>query len=288
MSNFYAKSELSVKEFERLSDYINDQLGIKMPITKRIMLEARLQKRLKALNIQHFNEYIEFLFSDEGQRSEKRNFLNVVTTNKTDFFRESDHFDFLVDKVLPDYYNSGVKNIRIWSSACSSGEEVYTLAIVLEEFKEKHRDFDYSILGTDISTDVLTKAKNGVYSESSVQVIAPELIKKYFKPTSKFVDPRVKENMYEVSDRLRSKVRLGRFNLMSNKYNVPGPFEIVFCRNVLIYFNRDRQVQILSNILKQLIDDGKLFLGHSESMAGINLNLAAGGCSAVYRKIGRV
>jgi chemotaxis protein methyltransferase CheR len=288
MSNFYAKFELSVKDFEKLSKYIGSELGIKMPVSKRIMLEARLQKRLKALGMDDFKSYMDFLFSDEGQKVEKRNFFNVVTTNKTDFFRESDHFDFLEQKVLPEYYAHGVKNLRIWSAASSSGEEVYTLAIVLEEFKEKHKDFDYSILGTDISTEVLTKAKNGVYPASAVSVIPQNLRSKYFKKTSKYSDIRIKEDMYEVVDKLKSKVRLGRFNLMSSKYNVPGPFEVVFCRNVLIYFNRDRQVQILSNILNQMVNDGKLFLGHSESMAGINLNLAPGGCSAVYRKVGRV
>ena len=188
-----------------------------------------------------------------------------MATNKTDFFRENSHFEFLRDNILPELYDSGCRKIRIWSAASSSGEEPYTLAMVMEEFAAGHSGLDYSILGTDISTKVLTRAKEGVYKPDTVKGISDALRKRYFRKIEVNGD-----TMYEVLPRLKSRMRWGRFNLMSTNYNVPGPFEIIFCRNVLIYFDRENQRYIFSRLLEKLTPRGVVFLGHSESMAGIS------------------
>lgn len=276
------KSIMSDKEFYRLSDIIDRELGIKMPFTKKIMLESRLQKRLRILELRDFTEYIDFLIDSNRNQAEMVEFRNMVTTNKTDFFRENNHFEFLNKNLLPRWYKEGKKKIKVWSCACSSGEEPYTLAIVLEEFKRLNSEFEYSITATDISTRVLGKAKEGIYTEADVSVIKPELKKRYFlKGTGD------KKSLYRIKDFLKERITFGRFNLMSNKYSsVPGPSDCIFCRNVLIYFDRDRQEEIISKLLGQMSRDGVLFLGHSESMAGMNLKLKAL-ASSVYTRDNR-
>jgi chemotaxis protein methyltransferase CheR len=241
-----------------------------MPPVKRIMLQSRLQKRLKELKMTSFKEYCNYIFSKEGLNNEIIHMLDVVSTNKTDFFREPVHFDFLTSNILPELVNTSktFKSLKIWSAGCSSGEEPYTIAIVLFEYLEKNPGFDFSILGTDISTKILQKAIDAVYKEERVEGIPLELKRKYFLKSKDRENPSVK-----MGAMLRSKVHFDRLNFMDSSYNVRDMFDIVFCRNVLIYFDRETQEKVINKICTKIPTGGYFFLGHSESIMNMNLPL---------------
>lgn len=264
------KAELSQEEFNKLSTFIYNESGIKMPPVKRIMLQSRLQKRLRELKMSTFKEYCNYIFSKEGLNTEIIHMLDVVSTNKTDFFREPVHFDFLTTNILPELVNASKpnRNIKIWSAGCSSGEEPYTIAIVLFEFLEKYPNFDFSILGTDISTQILQKALDAVYKDERVEGIPFELKRKYFLKSKDRENPSVKMNA-----QLRAKVRFERLNFMDNTYSIYDSFDIVFCRNVLIYFDRETQEKVISKICTKINTGGYFFLGHSESIMNMALPL---------------
>lgn len=269
--------ELDSKCFSRLSSFIDTHLGIKMPETKKVMLESRLQKRLKALNMISFEDYCNYLTRNGGHKEESVEFFNVVTTNKTDFYREIAHFQYLEKSVLPEKFAKGKKSLKFWSCACSSGEEPYTISFVLDQFKKRHSGFTFTVDATDISTKVLNKAKEALYTPEQVEVIPEAAMKAYFDRESGPKGP-----MFRVKPDIRRQVSLSRYNLMTPSKGGGKKYDVIFCRNVLIYFSRERQEMIIKNLLKQLDPDGYLFLGHSESMAGMNLNLKAV-TSAVYQ-----
>lgn len=259
-------TKLSTEEFNRLSVYINTNFGIKMPPEKRTMLQSRLQKRLRDLNLSTFKEYIDMVFTENGESSELIHMIDVVTTNKTDFFREPAHFDYITNEVLPKITG---RQIKIWSAGCSSGEEVYTIAIVVKEFLLKNHGFDYQILGTDISSRVLSKAVNAIYNEDRIANIPLELKKKYFLKSKDRATPTVR-----VIKDLRSKAYYQRLNFIDNDYStIKDMFDIVFCRNVLIYFDRPTQEKVIFRLCQKLKYGGYFFLGHSESIMGMNLPL---------------
>lgn len=267
-SNMNFNAKLSKKDFDRLSDFIFNNYGIKMPEIKHIMLQSRLQKRLRALNFDNFESYVKYVFSSKG-REEVVHMIDVVSTNKTDFFREPQHFDFLREIVLTEAFNhSKQRYFKIWSAGCSSGEEVYTLAIVLSEFAEKNFGVDFSILGTDISTQVLQKASEAVYSMDKVDVIPIELKKKYLLRSK-----NKEKQSIRIIPELRSKTSYQRLNFMDNTYSVSDNFDIIFCRNVLIYFDRLTQEKVINKLSMHLKPGGYLFLGHSESVTGLNVQL---------------
>lgn len=241
-----------------------------MPLSKKGMLQARLQNRLRENNCQDFKEYVNFIFSGSGSESEIVKMIDVVSTNKTDFFRESNHFDFMKEHILPEYAEETSKSeIKIWSSACSSGEEVYSIAMTMSDFTEDHRQMDYSVFGTDISTRILDKAINAIYSEEKTGGILYEQKKKYLLKSKNRENPTVR-----IVPSLRKKASFMRLNLIDNDYrNVPHEFDIIFCRNVLIYFDRDNQEKVISNLCRHLKPNGYFFLGHSESITGLNVPL---------------
>ncbi|MFO7658552.1 MAG: CheR family methyltransferase [Bacteroidales bacterium] len=267
-SDFF-QARLSDREFDKLSGFIMQEYGIKMPPVKKVMLQSRLQKRLKELNMVSFKEYIEYVFSQKGQQEEVIHMIDVVSTNKTDFFREPVHFELLSSQVLPEFYNSHRNNIfRVWSSGCSSGEEPYTMAITLAEFAERNPGFDYSIYATDISTKMLKVAVDAIYKEEKIEIVPLTFKKKYFLRSKNREDQKVR-----IIPGLRNKIMFERLNLISERYNTPDTYDAVFCRNVLIYFDREVQQDILSKICLRLKRDGYLFLGHSESVTGLDLPL---------------
>lgn len=241
-----------------------------MPPVKKVMLQSRLQKRLRELNMTTFKEYIDYVFGKDGLNAEIIHMLDVVSTNKTDFFREPVHFDFLTSTVLPEFVQqkTGSRTIKVWSAGCSSGEEPYTLAIVMADFAEKNPGFDYSIIGTDISTQILQKAVDAVYKEERVSIIPMETKRKYFLKSKDRSSPTVK-----VVGDLRRRVRFGRLNFMDNYYDVPETFDAVFCRNVLIYFDRETQEKVINKLCDKLRPDGYFFLGHSESIMNMDVPL---------------
>lgn len=264
------KAKLTDKEFEKLSIFIDKQVGIKMPIVKKIMLQSRLQRRLRALNLSDFKTYLEYLFSEEGQKHELIHMLDVVSTNKTDFFREPVHFDFLSQIVLPAYIEEFPSNrtMKLWSAGCSSGEEPYTIAITLNEFQKQFPGFKYHIHGTDISSRILQQAVNAVYKEERIINIPIELKRKYFLRSKDRQSPTVRV----VSD-LRKMVSYSRLNFMDNTYELPDFYDLIFCRNVLIYFNRETQEKVIQRLCTKLRSGGYLFIGHSESIMGLDVPL---------------
>ncbi len=264
------KAELSKKDFEAFSNFIYNEFGIKMPPVKRVMLQGRLLKRIRSLNMKSYSDYKDYLFSNEGQKEEIFNFLNVVTTNKTDFFREPVHFDFLKSQVLPEFSNRGSHDpFKIWSAGCSSGEELYTIAMTLNEYKREHVSFNYRMLGTDISQNVLSKAAKGVYASNKVDIVPIELKKRYLLKSKDKVNPTVK-----VRPELQNNLNLKYLNLMDSSYsNINEMFDVVFCRNVLIYFDRATQESVIKKLSAQLKPGGIFFIGHSESLTGMDVPL---------------
>lgn len=260
--------ELSDKQFYKLSKFIYDNYGINLPITKKTLLESRLQKHLRKLGATSFQKYIDNICS--GTESEEVvNMINLVSTNKTHFFRESLHFSFLQNEVLPHARPSAKDKFQIWSAAASTGEEVYSIAITLEEFLAKNgQHINYSILGTDISTDALQVGDIAIYSEKQVEGLPLDLKKKYLL---KSIDR--KEGKVRVIKKIRDKTLFKRFNLIQDRYPAPETFDVIFCRNVLIYFDKPTQERVIRNLARCLRVGGYLFLGHSESLMGIDLPL---------------
>lgn len=264
------KHNMTDEDFSRLSTFVYSELGIKMPYPKKVMLQCRLQKRVNDLKFSSFSEYLEYVFSKEGQEEEMIKMIDLVTTNKTDFFREPSHFDYLRDVVLPELCDSSPskKTIRIWSAACSSGEEPYTIAIVLKDFLEDYPDIDFEIFGTDISMRILQRAAMAIYTEDRVAGIPIETKRKYFLRSKDHTQKTVR-----LIPEIRSKVSFQRMNLMDSYYDVEKEFDIIFCRNVLIYFDRPSQQNVINKLAARLRPEGHFFLGHSESITNMKVPL---------------
>lgn len=266
-SNLF-KISLSDKEFNRLSRYIQDNYGIKMPPIKKTVLQGRLQKRLRKLKMPDYKTYVDFVFSKEGE-NEIIHMMDVVSTNKTDFYREPIHFELLQEEILHELFKrKGNGKINVWSAGCSSGEEPYTIAIVLNEFKIKNPGFDFQIIGTDISTQMLQQGANAVYKEDRIEVIPLNIKKKYFLKSKDQNNPKVR-----LTNELRNKVKFQRLNFMDNVYQINESFDIIFCRNALIYFERENQEVVINKLCNKLAPNGYFFLGHSESITNMNVPL---------------
>ncbi len=284
MTDIFKKS-LTEGSFDRLSELITTQCGIKMPKVKKLMLEGRLRKRLRALGIDCFEKYCEYLFSEEGMENELIHMIDVVTTNKTEFFREPDHFDFMTREALPelvDREGAGIrKRLTVWSAGCATGEEPYTLAMVINEFAEHYNDssFDYVVLATDISTKVLDKAKMGIYREDKMDSVKEGLKKRYLMRGK-----GGQEGFARVVPELRGRLRFRRLNFMESDFGFREPIDIVFCRNVIIYFDRQTQERFLSKIIYHLRRGGYLFIGHSETLSYLNMPIVQV-ASSVYKKV---
>ncbi|MFC5756258.1 MULTISPECIES: CheR family methyltransferase [unclassified Rhizobium] len=259
---------ISKRNFDKLARFIYDYSGIKMPPTKLTMLEGRLRRRLRATRHTSFDDYCDFLFNEGGLEQESVYLIDVVTTNKTDFFREAKHFEYMQMVALPALADSGLRTIRTWSSACSTGAEPYTMAMVLNEFAEGRNDVSYSILATDLSTDVLQTARRGIYAEDLVAPVPRDLQKKYV-----MVAKQQGRREVRISPKLRSRVGFARMNLMDEKYPVGDQMHIIFCRNVLIYFDKQTQAGVLGRLCDCLAKGGYMFIGHSESITGFDLPL---------------
>lgn len=273
-------STMTEKEFKRLSEFVHTEVGIKLPPSKKVMVEARLQKRLRLLGMAGYHDYYEFLFSPQGLDEELVHLIDVITTNTTEFFREPRHFEVLSQDVLPAWREAfgPARPFRLWSAGCSTGEEPYTLSIILSEFAMRVPGFRFSIMATDISTRVLALAKNGVYPEERLAKMTLELKRRYFlrsKDRSRKLVRLVPE--------LRKAVDFRRLNFMET-FRFPEPMDTIFCRNVMIYFDRATQEQLLSKFCQQLRPGGFLFIGHSESLTGMDLPLRQH-APTVYRKI---
>ncbi len=276
--------QISHRSFDQLAEFITREFGIKMPESKISMIQSRLLRRVRDLRLPSIDKYCEHLFSSSEGAAERVHFINAVTTNKTDFFREPQHFKYLTETALPKLARSGYGalngRVALWSAACSSGEEPYTLAMVLSEYAAGHPAFQFRILATDISTKVLKIAKDGIYSGQQVAPVTPQLRRKYL------LQGRGEwHSSMRVASALRRTVSFHQLNLMDADYCVRDMFDVIFCRNVLIYFERPTQEAVISKLCRNLKPGGYLFIGHSESLSGFDLPLDSAG-SACFRKRG--
>ena len=271
---------MSTRDYARLCELIYAKAGIHLGSEKKIMLEVRVKRRLKALNLSSYGQYCDYLFEPKGLKEELVSLIDVVTTNKTDFFREPKHFDFLVEKALPELTlaSASGRPLLIWSAGCSTGEEPYTLAIVLSEYALTHPGFRFRILATDISTTVLAKAEAGVYSTSVVAPVASALQRKYFMRSRDSSSDQVR-----VVPELRRLIEFRRLNFMDTDYGVAEKADAIFCRNVIIYFDRPTQERILKKLSHHLAPRGFMFVGHSETLHDMDLPLTPV-APALYRR----
>jgi len=262
-----ASDGISQRNFKRLAALIYDETGIKMPESKVTMLEGRLRRRARAAGRGSIDDYCHHLLEGGGAKGDELvQFINAVTTNKTDFFREPRHFDYLRQSILPGYVAQGRRMIRCWSAACSTGAEPYTIAMVLDDFAERQGGPDYELLATDIDTDVLETARRGIYADDMVAPVAEDLRRKYV------MEPKDGDRReVRINPALRRKIAFGRLNLMHARYAIGEPVDMIFCRNVLIYFDKPTQKQVVSRLCDNLRSGGYLFVGHSESIVGFDL-----------------
>ena len=267
--------------FQRLSVFIKAQCGIEMPPSKKTMLEGRIRKRLRSLGMNSFENYCHYLFSPEGVESELVHMLDVVTTNKTAFFREPGHFEYMIKSALPDLiklYGVSAKCFRVWSAACSTGEEPFTLAMVLSEFAQTHPGFQYDILATDISNQVLERAREGIYEHDKIQPIPLQLRKKYLLKSK---DPNKK--IIKFVDEVKNCITFKRLNLMDSSFHINEHMDVIFCRNVMIYFDKANKEKLINRFYGQMVSGGYLFLGHSETLTGMKTAFSYAGAT-IYRK----
>jgi len=255
---------LSDRHFRSIAEFIEGQVGIKLPAGKRLMLEGRLQKRVRALNYSDVNEYVDRLFAGGQMDTELIHLIDCVTTNKTDFFREPSHFAFMKSVAVPELIGlrgRESRGLKVWSSACSTGMEAYTAAIVLDDMLRSGARFQFRILGTDISTSVLRLAKAGIYAREMIAPVPGELASRYFLSSKDRSRAEVR-----VVPELRRSTNFMRMNLMDPVYPVDRDVDIIFCRNVLIYFDKPTQRKVVDQLCAHLRPGGYLMVGHSESM----------------------
>ena len=273
---------LSDSEFAELVKIIYDKTRIQMSNHKRALVTSRLSKRLRALHMDSFREYIEFVKNAKDE--ELTNFVNAVTTNKTDFFRENKHFEYMKSTFLPDWeknFKAGkVKNLRIWSAACSTGEEPYTIQMTLHEYFGSNYDkYDIKVLASDIDTNVLAHGRAGIYREESVEPIQDNILRKYFLKGS-----GDKEGLYKVKDILKKNLFFRQLNFKDEDFDIHTQFDLIFCRNVIIYFDKDFQKELFNKFYRYLKDDSLVFIGHSETLFGVSDKFKYV-ASNIYKKI---
>ncbi len=272
---------ISSRDYTRLCGLIYSEAGIHLGTDKKTMLEVRIKRRLKALDLGSYGHYCDYLFGREGLKEEIVHLIDVVTTNKTDFFREPRHFDYLIETALPELIsqNSSGRPLLIWSAGCSTGEEPYTLAIVLSEYALTHPGFRFRILATDISTTVLAKAELGIYTDDVMSPVSSALKRKYFMRSR---EPGSEKQ--RVVPELRQLIEFRRLNFMDSNYGLAERADAIFCRNVIIYFDRPTQERILGKLARQLVPRGYMFVGHAETLHDMNLPLEPV-APALYRRV---
>ncbi len=251
-------AELSQPQFIRISRLLYALCGIRLSEGKEGLVKARLMKRLRTLGLKSFDAYIR-LIEQDPLSEELTIMLDCLTTNKTSFFREIQHFEYLREKILPPIREARGR-LRIWSAGCSSGEEPYSIAILLKEEWPGIDSCDARILATDLSTRILEQARAGVYSGETLQNVPLRILTKYFTRSGDLGSQE-----YHVTDQVRLLVRIARLNLME-EWPMKGPFDVIFCRNVMIYFDKPTQKALVKRFWNLLRPGGHLFIGHSESL----------------------
>ena len=254
------------EEFDRLRLLIHAQAGIALAPWKSYLVQARLAKSLRELDLATFAHYHDRLIADTSG-AELTRFINAMTTNKTEFFREGHHFDYLRDTWLPargPCRRASDRHLRFWSAACSTGEEPYSLALTLLEALDGATGWDVRILASDIDTDVLARAAEGVYPLEQVAPVPRGALPRYFLRGT-----GARSGLVRVKESVRALVTFRRINFLDEPWPIHVRFDAIFCRNVLIYFDRPTQQRVLGRLVAQLKEGGLLFLGHSESIHGL-------------------
>ena len=270
----YRQSEvhLSDKDFNRFRKLIFELAGITLSQHKRALVYSRLAKRLRANGLENYGDYYDLVRQAEPDSVEIIEFINAITTNKSSFFREPHHFDFLREEIFPAYQdemNSGRrKAIRIWSAGCSAGQEPYTLAMTLYEYFGMQSTAEFNILATDIDTNVLARARDGIYNDEQIEDIPDYLLRKYF-----LKGKGERAGLAKAGKELQSIIQFERLNLFEPAWPMKESLDIIFCRNVIIYFSRDTQRKLISRMTRHLKPGGYLMLGHSESLHGYDSGL---------------
>jgi chemotaxis protein methyltransferase CheR len=270
---------LTNRDYARLCKLVYAEAGIHLGTGKKIMLEVRIKRRLRDLDLDSYAQYCDYLFGHKGLKEEIVPLIDVVTTNKTDFFREPGHFKFLAEKAIPEMVARRGNQLLVWSAGCSTGEEPYTLAMVMSEYAQAHPGFGFKVLATDISTTVLKKAEMGIYTDEVVSPVPDALKRKYFMRSRDRDSNRVR-----VVPELRRLVEFRRLNFMEENYGLAEKADAIFCRNVIIYFDRPTQERILSKLSHHLVPRGFMFVGHAETLHDMNLPLEPV-APALYRRI---
>ncbi len=255
--------ELKDKTFKKFSSLIYNHAGIVLSDIKKQLVKSRLAKRVYALGLKSYEEYYKHLETDNFQGAEMVFMLDAISTNKTSFFRENAHFELLKNTLLPELVEKmgGRGVMKLWSAACSTGEECYTLCIVLSEFLQNYPSMDFHILATDISTQVLQKAQLGIYNIEQAEDIGTPLMRRYFQRGHNNFRGRIR-----VKEELRSHCTFKRLNFMDPNWKLNDSFDIIFCRNAMIYFDKPTQARLVERFHQHLKPEGHLFIGHSESL----------------------
>jgi chemotaxis protein methyltransferase CheR len=272
---------LSRQTFQCLARRITHMTGIQMPPSKREMVQARLQRSVREAGLESVEAYAQHLASPQASEEELVRLINAVTTNKTDFFRENSHFVQLRNQILPEWSDRIDRGDRMtaWSAACSTGEEPYTLAMTLAQHADTTPGFRFRILATDISTRVLEQARLGIYTREQARDIPRELRARFL-----LAGQGADSHLVRMAPELRASVAFHRMNLMDANYPLQARFDVIFCRNVFIYFDRQTQVEVVDKLCRHLHRGGYLFIGHSETLAGASLPLVPLG-DACYQKV---
>lgn len=259
MNSFFLV-DITNDEFKLISEIVYINSGISLNSNRKDLVQSRLQKKLKDLNLNSFTDYIS-LIKQDITGNELKKLITLISTNHTYFNREKHHFEFLMSTALPEiteylkYQNSN--DLRIWSAGCSSGEEAYNLSILLFEFfEQKYYLWKSGVLATDISSKALEIAKEGLYSEENIKKL-PFSYLKYFNKVG---------NNYKVIDKVKKEITFRNFNLINSSFNFKSPFHIIFCRNVMIYFDEKTRNDLYIKFRKSMVDGAYLFIGHSETI----------------------
>ncbi|MGD8641482.1 MAG: protein-glutamate O-methyltransferase [Gammaproteobacteria bacterium] len=266
------------KDFHTLKELVNRHTGIALSDAKRELVYSRLTRRLRELKLKSFSKYCELLL-DDTHTDEVVHFTNAVTTNLTSFFREPHHFEYIIKHVLPDIAKRPPeqRRVRFWSAGCSTGEEPYSLAMTLKEHFAGLNNFDVKILATDLASSVLDTAINGIYPAEKLKTIPPHRQNEFFKRD------RLNYELMRIKPAIQNLITFRRLNLMDH-WPMKGPFEMIFCRNVLIYFDKTTQRALVDRFANLLPDNGYLLLGHSESLFKVTDRFRLVG-QTIYQKI---
>lgn len=274
--------DISKSEFKELSELVYKEIGIYLAEHKMMLVRGRLSKRLRLLGLSSFREYLAHL-SKDSSGEEMIMLINEISTNVTSFFREPSQWEFLENEIHR-YESEKKRTLRIWSAACSSGQEPYTIAIFLLSTLKNPKDWDIKILATDISENILQKAIEGCYTAQEIGALPKSMLMKYFDKKNR-ATKNGNEAFYEIKPFIKSMITFRSFNLVYGNYEkVPPKFDMIFCRNVMIYFDKETKDGVVKNLSSKILKDGYFFIGHSESLVAMKDGILKLAKPSIYKK----